>query len=119
MAKAAKMIDEAQLLLAFMEIQDEIINEEKEGAEKGFDTEGKRALYTSMKLLFPEGAEDATKALLHSIKGELDIIGWAAKGRVLKDIENKIMRSLKMANIDRKVAKQKAKEMVETLKNNQ
>ncbi len=116
--KEAKMIDEAQLLLAYVDMQDEIIDEEKEGLEKGFDTEGKRALYTSMKLLFPDGAEDATKSLLHSIKGELGIIGWEGKGRVLKDIENKIMRNLKMADIDRKVAKAKAKEMVETLKNN-
>ncbi len=112
--KEAQRIDEAQLLLAYATIQDEIIEEEKEGEEKGFTTERERAVYNSMKIIFGEDAEDATKTLFDLLKGELNIIGWQEKGQVQKEIENKIMRFLK-TKLEREAAKTKAKEMVNTL----
>jgi len=116
--KEAKMIDEAQLLLEFIKVRDRIIEGENEAKEKGFDTDGKKAIFTTMKLLFANNAEDATKALLHGIAGELGIINWEEKGRVRKDMVNKIRKFLIMSNIDKKIAKEKAKEMVETLRKN-
>lgn len=110
-------ITQTQLLIAFTEIQDEIILSEKEGEEKGFSTERERAVYNSMKMLFNGDAEDATKTIFDLISGELSIIGWEAKGQVQKDIENKIMRFLK-TKIERNDAKAKAKEMVDVLKKN-
>ncbi|MFN6085550.1 MAG: type I restriction endonuclease subunit R, partial [Fluviicola sp.] len=107
-------IDEAQLLIAYSSIQDEIINEQKEGEQKGFKTERERAVYNSMKLIFDVDAEDATKKLFDQLKGELDIVDWQGKGQVLKEIENKIMRFLK-DNLVREDAKLKAKEMVDVL----
>jgi type I restriction enzyme R subunit len=112
--KEAQRIDEAQLLIAYSSIQDEIINEQKEGEQKGFKTERERAVYNSMKLIFDEDAEDATKTLFDQLKGELDIVDWQGKGQVLKEIENKIMRFLK-DNLVREDAKLKAKEMVDVL----
>lgn len=91
--KEAQRIDESQLLLAYTDIQDTIISEQKEGEDKGFKTERQRAVYNSMKVMFDGEAEDATHTLFDLIKGELGIVGWQAKGQVLKDIENKIMRS--------------------------
>ena len=112
--KKEERITQTQLLIAYTEIQDEIIGEQKEGEEKGFTTERTRAVYNSMKVLFDEDAEDATKTLFDLINGELNIVGWQDKGRVKKDIENKIMRFLK-TKLERSEAKSKAKEMVETL----
>lgn len=112
--KEAQRIDEAQLLLAYATIQDEIIEEQKEGEQKGFTTERERAVYNSMKLIFGEDAEDATKTLFDLLKGELNIIGWQEKGQVQKEIENKIMRFLK-TKLEREDAKAKAKEMVDVL----
>lgn len=112
--KEAQRIDEAQLLLAYSSIQDEIINEQKEGEQKGFKTERERAVYNSMKLIFAEDAEDATKTLFDKLKGELNIVDWQGKGQVLKEIENKIMHFLK-TKLERDEAKAKAKEMVDVL----
>lgn len=112
--KEAQRIDEAQLLLAYTLLQDEIIEEQKEGEQKGFTTERERAVYNSMKLIFGEDAEDATKTLFDLLKGELNIIGWQEKGQVQKEIENKIMRFLK-TKLDREDAKSKAKEMLDVL----
>lgn len=117
--KEANRYTNAQLLLAYAEIQDTIILKEQESVEKGFDTDRKRVVYDSMKVLFEEAvAEDVSKVLLNSIKEELNIIDWEQKGRVKKDIENKIMRYLKMSNIPRNTAKEKAKELVNLLKKN-
>lgn len=112
--KEAQRIDEAQLLLAYTDLQDEIIEEQKEGEQKGFTTERERAVYNSMKLVFGDDAEDATKTLFDLLKGELNIIGWQEKGQVQKEIENKIMRFLK-TKLERDEAKSKAKEMVDVL----
>ncbi|MRX65763.1 type I restriction endonuclease subunit R [Maribacter luteus] len=113
--KTEQRITQLELLKAYTEIQDEIIEQQKEGEEKGFKTERERAVYDSMKLLFGEDAEDATKTIFDLIKGELDIVGWQRKGQVKKDIENKIRRYLTTAKIEREDAKLKAKEMVEVL----
>ena len=53
-------------------------------------------------------------ALHQHLKGELNIVGWQGKGRVQKDIENKVMRFLK-TKLERNEAKAKAKEMVDVL----
>lgn len=115
--KEAQRLDEAQLLIAYTTIQDEIISEQKEGEQKGFVTERERAVYNSMKVIFEEDAEDATKTLFDLIKGELNIVAWESKGQVLKDIENKIFRFVK-TKLERTEAKEKAKEMVEVLRRN-
>ncbi len=113
--KTEQRITQLELLKAYTDIQDEIIDQQKEGEEKGFVTERERAVYDSMKVLFGEDAEDATKTIFDLIKGELDIVGWQRKGQVKKDIENKIRRYLTTAKIEREEAKMKAKEMVEVL----
>jgi type I restriction enzyme R subunit len=113
--KEAQRIDEAQLLLSYTEILDEILDEQQEGKDKGFKTERQRAVYNSMKMMFDGEAEDATHTIFDLIKGELDIIRFQEKGQVLKDIENKIMRYLKSAKLERSVARAKAKELVNIL----
>ncbi|OMP29693.1 type I restriction endonuclease subunit R [Mangrovimonas sp. DI 80] len=111
-------ITQLELLKAYADIQDEIISQQKEGEEKGFKTERERAVYDSMKVLFNGDAEDATKTIFALIEGELNIVGWQAKGRVQKDIENKIRRYLTSAKIERSEAKEKAKDLVEVIKKN-
>ena len=109
-----KRISQSQLLLAYAQIQDEIIDQQKEGEQKGFNTERSRAVFTSMKTIFNEEAEDATRNLFALINGELDIIDWQNKGRVKKDIENKIKRLLQ-TKLESVEAKEKAREMVDVL----
>lgn len=113
--KAEERITQLELLKAYTEIQDIIIEQQKEGESKGFKTERERAVYDAMKVLFAEDAEDAAKTIFDLINGELNIVGWQGKGQVKKDIENKIRRYLTTAKIDREVAKQKAKELVDVL----
>jgi type I restriction enzyme R subunit len=112
--KKEERITQLELLKAFTEIQDNIIAEQREGEEKGFTTDRDRAVYYSMKTIFDGDAEDATKTVLDLLTGELNIVGWQAKGQVKKDIENKIMRFLK-TKMGRDEAKVKAKEMVDVL----
>ena len=84
---------------------------------RGFSTERQRAVYDSMKIIFDDDAEDATKTLFDLIQGELNIIGWEDKSMVLKDIENKVIRFLK-TKMDRTEAKVKAQELVSIIKRN-
>ena len=112
--KKDERITQLELLKAYAEIQDEIIKQQKEGEEKGFKTERERAVYDSMKAMFNDDAEDATKTMFDLIKGELNIVGWQAKGQVKKDMENKLMRFLK-TKLNRAEAKDKAKELIEVL----
>ena len=116
-AREEERITQVALLLAFAEIQDEIINQQKEGEEKGFVTERQRAVYDSMKVIFGADAEDATRTLFDLLKEELNIVGWENKGMVLKDIENKLVRFLK-TKMERAEAKMKAQELVDVIKRN-
>jgi len=112
--KKDERMTQLELLKAYTDMQDVIIAEQKDGEEKGFTTERQRAVYNSMKTIFEEDAEDATRTLFDLIQGELNIVSWESKGRVQKDIENKVMRFLK-TKLERTEAKAKAKEMVNVL----
>lgn len=112
--KKEERITQLELLKAFTEIQDEIIDEQKEGEQKGFNTERERAVYSTMKTVFDSDADYATRTLFDLINGELNIVDWQAKGQVKKDMENKIMRFLTV-KMERSEAKSKAKEMVDVL----
>ncbi|MBE7632980.1 type I restriction endonuclease subunit R [Tenacibaculum finnmarkense] len=113
--KAAERIGQLELFKAYSEIQDEIINQQKEGEEKGFKTTGERAIYDSMKVLFAEDAQNMTKTMFDMISKELEIIDWQEKGRVRNDIEKKVKNHLKTAKIADNQAKIKAKEMIAVL----
>ncbi len=111
-------ITQINLLKAFADIQDVIVNEHREGAAKGFVTERQIAVYNTMKTIYgEEDAEAATNSLFDSIDGELGIVGWEGKGLVLHEMEKKIISILK-DKVDRPAAKVKAKELIEVLKRN-
>jgi type I restriction enzyme, R subunit len=110
-------VSQAELLKAYADIQDELISHQREGEEKGFTTERQRAVYDTMKTIFNEDAEDATRTLFDLIKGELTIIGWEEKTTVQKDMENKLTRFLK-TKMDRAAAKAKSLELITVLKRN-
>lgn len=113
--KKDERITQLELLKAYADIQDTIIAQQKEGEEKGFQTERERAVYDSMKVLFGDDAEDATWTIFDLIKGELNIVSWQTKGQVKKDIEIKLRRYLTTAKIENHTAKSKAKELVDVL----
>ncbi|MGH1338929.1 MAG: type I restriction endonuclease subunit R [Aureispira sp.] len=110
-------LSQRELLRAYTALQDEIISTKEEGAKKGFNTERKRAVFNAMKVFFVEGAEDATRTIFDLVKGELEIIGWESKGRVLNDMESKIRRFLSI-NMERSEAKEAAKNLVTLIKKN-
>jgi type I restriction enzyme R subunit len=110
-------ISQLELLKAMADIQDEIINENKEGQEKGFTTEREIAVFNSMKTIFNGEAEEMTQKLFSDIQGELGIVGWEEKGMVQKDMENKITNILKQ-KLERKEAKEMARDLVEVIKKN-
>jgi len=115
--KAERRIDETQLLLGYADIQQMVAQQQEESQEKGFTTDRQQAIYTSMKLLFEEDAENATKTLFDLINGELNIIGWKGKGKVLKAIERKLTRFLQ-SKLERSEAKAKALELIGVLREN-
>lgn len=115
--KEEERLTQLDLLKAYADIQEEIVSHQKEGEEKGFVTEQERAVYDTMKTIFGEGADDATRTLFDLIKGELSIIEWNTKSMVVKDIENKLTRFL-ATKMDRKAAKLKAADIVDLLKRN-
>jgi type I restriction enzyme R subunit len=110
-------ITQLELLKMYADIQDDIVDHQSEGKEKGFQTERQQAVYDSMKTIFNGDAEDATRTLFDLIGGELSIVGWEGKGMVLKDIENKLTRFLKM-KMERTEAKAKAMELIDVIKRN-
>jgi type I restriction enzyme R subunit len=110
-------ITQLALLKAYADIQDELINHQSEGAEKGFTTERQQAVYDSMKVIFNGDAEDATRTLFDLITGELNIVGWETKSMVQKDMENKLTRFLK-TKMERTQAKVKALELIDVIKRN-
>jgi type I restriction enzyme, R subunit len=113
----AGRLSQLSLLLEQEKIQDEIIESEKEGVAKGFVTEQQRAVLASMKAIYHEDAEDATRTVFDLIEGELNIVDWQHKGMVINDMENKLTRYLKV-KMERAEAKQKAKELVDVLRKN-
>ncbi|HEU4470711.1 MAG TPA: type I restriction endonuclease [Flavisolibacter sp.] len=117
LAHKEKRITQMELLKVYTDIQDDIAGHQGEGAEKGFITERQQAVYDTMKTIFNEDAEDATRTLFDLINGELGIIGWEDKRMVQKDMENKLTRFLK-TKMERSEAKAKAQELIEVLKKN-
>ena len=107
-------ISQLELFDAFDEMQNQIINEQKEGQRKGFYTEKEVAVYNSMKAIFGENAEQTTKEIFQQINGELSIVDWKNKGGVKKDMENKIMKKLK-EKLNRNEARKKAGEIVQLI----
>lgn len=106
-----------QLLLDLMEMRDDILNYDREGIEKGFVTAQERAIYESMKVIFGESADDATKTLFDLIRGYLGIIEWDTKSMVLKELETTLVRFL-ATKVDRVQAKMKVQELITILKLN-
>jgi type I restriction enzyme R subunit len=113
----AQRLDQTQLLLAFTQLQDEVINENQEGNAHGFLTEGQVAVFNSMKILFDGEAAAVTTKLFELVSGELEIVGWRDKGEVRSDMESKI-RKLLVGKLERAEARQKAQELVEILRKN-
>ncbi|MCK9421839.1 MAG: type I restriction endonuclease [Bacteroidales bacterium] len=116
-AREENRITQLKLLEVFAEIQDIIINENKEGKEKGFETDDQIVVYNTMKTIFNEKADDATRKIYEVIEGEMSIVGWDDKGMVRKEMENKIIKVL-LQKMERSDARQKAKELVELIAKN-
>ncbi|NQV01285.1 MAG: type I restriction endonuclease subunit R [Bacteroidia bacterium] len=117
-AKEENRITQLKLLEAFTEIQDIIINENKEGKEKGFISEDQIVVFNTMKTIFGEKAEEATRMIYEHIDGEMNIIDWEDKSMVRKEMENKILKVL-TDKMNRSEARQKAKELVDLIAKNQ
>lgn len=113
----AQRLDQAQLLLAFAQLQEDVIHENQEGNAHGFLTEGQVAVFNSMKTIFDGEAAVVTTKLFELVSGELEIVGWREKGEVRSDMESKI-RKLLAGKLERVEARQKAQELVEILRKN-
>lgn len=115
--KDEKRISQHQLILEMWSIQNDLLGEQQKGIEKGFVTEQQRAVYNSVKIIFVDNGESATKELFELIRGDLGIIEWDTKSMVINAIETKISRYLK-EKMEWPDAKIKARDLVAILKNN-
>ncbi|GAB3635303.1 type I restriction endonuclease [Hymenobacter arcticus] len=116
----AGRLTQAQLLLGYTALLDEIVNEQSEGQAQGFRTERENAVFSSLKTLFADAAgaaAEATRQLFATIGGELNIVGWKEKGEVKKEMENKIHALLK-ATLPSPEARQRARELVSLIQKN-
>jgi len=117
-ARDENRITQLKLLEAFAGIQDTIINEDREGREKGFERADQITVFNTMKGLFGAQAEQATRTIFTMIEPDMGIVDWHSKGTVRKEMENKISRILR-EKMDRSEARQKAREVVELIARNQ
>jgi type I restriction enzyme R subunit len=117
-AREEDRISQLSLLEAFAEIQETIINENKEGKQKGFESEDQIVVFNTMKTIFADMADEATRNIYQAIEGEMSIVGWEDKGMVRKEMENKIIKVLQ-SKMERSDARQKARELVELIAKNQ
>jgi len=116
--RAEDRITQINLLKAFADIQDAIVDRDKVGKSKGFVTERQMAVYNTMKTIYGDtDAEAATNSLFDIVNGELGIVGWEGKDLVIHEMENKLKFMLK-DKLDRPAARLKAKEIIEVLKRN-
>ncbi|MEQ6166156.1 type I restriction endonuclease [Ekhidna sp. MALMAid0563] len=115
--KEEDRITQLELLKAYTEIQESIVENEQQTNELGFTTERQKAVYDSMKVLFGDDAVEATITVFDLIEEELNVVDWDKKTAVRKDIENKLTRYLKQI-MDRSDARSKAKELVDILSKN-
>jgi type I restriction enzyme R subunit len=117
--KEAGRLQQLDLLKAFGEVQDKIINEQKAAENKGFTTARQRVIYDSMKALLDDEtkAETTTKAIFKAVEAELYMVGWITNGRVLDKIGKKIRRILKK-EIPADKVKAKAKDVLDLIKKN-
>lgn len=111
-------ITQLQLLDEFEKMQDQIINEQKEGQRKGFYTQKEVAVYNTMKTIYGDQAEEATRDIFQQISPELNIVDWMNKGSVKKDMENKIKKILK-TRMDHPDAKNEAQKVVKLISDNE
>lgn len=114
----AGRLTQTQLLLGYTALLDEIVNEQSEGQAQGFQTERKTAVFNALKTVFDGQAVDATRQLFIAISGELNIVGWAGKGEVKKEMENKIYALLK-AQLPGPEARQQAKALIALIQKHQ
>ncbi|MVM33288.1 DUF3387 domain-containing protein [Spirosoma sp. HMF4905] len=111
----AGRIDQVQLLIGYMQLQDDLINEQRSAQAHGFTTRQQIDVYNVLTVLFEEESARVTKKLFDDIRGELGIVGWKDKGEVRKAIENKITSLLK-AKLPPAEARKKAAELVDLLR---
>ena len=110
-------ITQLQLLDEYGKMQDKIINEQKEGQRKGFNTQKEVVVYNTMKTIYDEQAAEVTKEVFNKISGELNIVDWENKGGVKQDMRNKIMKKLN-EKLERSEARKKAGEIVKLIRKN-
>lgn len=115
--KKEERITQTELLKAYSDIQNTIIDENKEGEEKGFTTPRQIAVYNTMKTIYGDDAEDATHTIFDLINSELNMVDWENRSQVQFTIEKQIRRFLK-PKLGSSEARAKAKEMLDTLKKN-
>ena len=115
-AHEAGRLTQAQLLLGFTALLEEVQSEQTESQAQGFHTERENAVFNVLKPLLDHAAE-ATRQLFAAIAGELDIVGWAHKGEVKKEMENKIHALLK-AQLPSAEARQQAKTLINLIQKN-
>lgn len=116
--KEEDRITQLELLKAYSDIQDNIIDSEKETEELGFTTERQKAVYNTMKVLFGnDDAVDATHTVFDLVEKELNFIDWDKKSGVRTEMVKKITRFLQQI-MDRSEARSKAIELVDVISKN-
>ncbi len=113
-----QQITGTQLILAFVNLTDTISKEEHIAVELGFDTEGKRAVFGSMKALL--GAEQKaiqqTQALLAELAPLMQVVEWKKKSQSISDMEKQCRKFLRRLGFERALVKAEAVKLVKLLK---
>ncbi len=113
-----QQITGTQLILAFTQLTDSISKEEQAALDLGFDTEGKKAVFSSMKALF-ENEEDAiqhTQDLLAQLAPFMQVVEWKKKSQSISELEKQCRKFLRNLDFERAFIRTEAVKMVKLLK---
>jgi len=112
--REAQRITQLELLKAFENIQDNIVNEKKDSEDHGFFSSMEVAVYSLMKIYYDGQSTLVTRRIFDAIAGELKIVDWEVKSTVQDDMGKKIAVILR-EKFDRNEAKDKAALIVDLL----
>lgn len=115
--KEQGQLDDKQLMLEFIDMFEVIREENSQSNNQGFEASDERALYTTMKTISEEDAVEMTRDVFANIRPLMKMVQWQSNSVTLKKIENKI-KNILTQKMDSSDARAKAKEMVETIKQN-
>jgi len=110
-------ITQLDFLKELEEIQNRIINKNKEAQSLGFETEKEFAVYKTLENILEGDSKFITKILFNALESELNIIDWQNKEQIQKEMRKKIKETIR-GKVPQEELQSLPKAIVDQLKRN-